>query len=229
MTDPQTPPTVQPASPPPLPATPPPPPPPKPSSGKSCLLFGCGGCLTVLLLMLLSSFFMFRSMRNSLNQPPFPPLELTDTERQMLMEKRDLLGLTDGSTAPEPRTETPVILSARELNGLLFMANPELEEIVRLHLEPDTIRGELRIGDDDQRIAVQIALGIRQQGDRMNIVLRDMRIGNFGIPRFVRRAIENEDLAAELFDSPAKRAEFERVVQQIEIQNDAILFMRKAP
>ncbi|MCC5845439.1 MAG: hypothetical protein JJU05_14415 [Verrucomicrobia bacterium] len=221
MTDPHTPPSV--------PANAPPPPPPKPSSGKSCLLFGCGGCLTVLLLLLISSFFMFRAMRNSLNQPPFPPFELTEDERQVLTGKRDLLGLTDGRAAPEPRTETPVILSGRELNGLLFMANPELEEIVRLHLEPDTIRGELRVGDDDQRVAVQVALGIRRQEDRINIVLRDMRIGNFGLPRFVRRALENEDLAAEFFDSPAKRAEFERIVQQIEIQDDAILFMRKAP
>lgn len=229
MTDPITSPTAQPAPPPPTPANTPPPPPPKPSSGKSCLLFGCGGCLGLLLVLLLSSFFMFRAVRNSLNQPPFPPIELSEAERQVLMDKRDLLGLTDGRDAPSPQTETPVILSSRELNALLFMANPELEEVVRLSLEPDTIRGELRVGDDDQRVAVQIALGIRQQDDRINIVLRDMRIGNFGIPRFVRRALENEDLAEEFFDSPAKRADFERLVQQIEIKDDAILFMRKAP
>jgi hypothetical protein len=206
-----------------------PPPPAKPSSGKTCLLFGCGGCLTVILVMMLGSFFMFRAVRNSLNQPPFPPFEFTEAEKQVLEEKRGLLGLTDGRTTPTAQAETPVILSGRELNAMLFMANPELEEVVRLHLEPDTIRGELRVGDDNQRVAVQIALGVRQQNDRMNIILRDMRIGNFGLPRFVRRALEEEDLAAEFFDSPAKRAEFERLVQQIEIQQDAILFLRKEP
>lgn len=225
MTDPQTPP---PAVPPTTPTNAPPPPP-KPSSGKSCMLFGCGGCLTVLLVLLLGTFFMFRSMRNSLNQPPFPPFELTEDERQVLMDKRELLGLTDGQTPAGQTAETPVILSGRELNAMLFMANPELEEIVRLYLEPDTIRGELRVGEDDQRVSVQIALGVRRQEDRVNIVLRDMRVGNFGLPRFLRRALEEEDLAAEFFDSPAKRAEFEQLIQRIEIQDDAILFLRKAP
>lgn len=210
----------------PPPTHPAPAPPKKPSTGKSCLLFGCGGCLTVILVLLLGSFFMARSIRKSLNQPPFPAIELSEAEQQILNDKRNLLGLTDGESTPVPG-DTPVILSARELNALLFAANPELEDTVRLSLEPDTIRGELRIGENDQRIAVQIALGIRNTPNGIEINLRDARVGNFGIPAFMRQELENENLAHELFDTPEEQARFEQLIQHIEIQQDAILFLRK--
>ena len=226
MTDPLLPPN---APPPPVVSPPggaPPPPPPKTSSGKGCWMAGCGGCLILLIVMFLAGFFVVRSMRDALNQPPFPPLEeLTPAERATLETKKSMLESLEDETQPTRIPPSGLLVTAREINAWLIQENEEMADAVRISTEPDILRVQARVGEGRSRVAFEIAVSVVQVGDRLEMNIRDMRIGNFRVPRFIMKDLENEDLLRELFTDPQVRQGFSDVVERIEIREDGVLFV----
>ncbi|MCC5848635.1 MAG: hypothetical protein JJU29_11115 [Verrucomicrobia bacterium] len=217
----------------PLPGTPqapdaPPPPPPPKSSGKGCWFYGCGGCLGVVLIFIIAGFVMTQRLKSHLNQPAHAPLVLTAEDETTVEETRELLKLSEEEDFLAALPAEGLRLTSSQLIALLEAENPDMKDKVRLHLEPDLFRADIRVPREegsDQHFVVQVTLYVVQVNDRVEIRLRDARFGPFGIPRFIMKELENEDFMAEFFADEENRRIFQETIETIEVQQDAILIV----
>lgn len=200
-----------------------------PKKERGCLFYGCSGGLILIAGVILAGLLLYQQLSRNFNQPPHAPLMLTAAEEAELRELRGLLVAEEGGQRNLP--QGGLRLSSRQLAGLLELENPELENMVRFNLAPNLFGAELRLPMNENQpgnrkhFVLRFAFHVMQTGDRVEVRLRDARFGPIRLPGFMMRELENEDLLAEFFDDPENRQNFQNLVERIEIQQDAILFV----
>ncbi len=206
----------------------PPPPTQTKSKGKGCLLAGCGGCLGVIVLGAIAFSIAFHQIKKQFQEPPFEPMELTAGEQTVLDAKMRQLSL-DGNVEQAPASlRAPIVISEREINAWFIAKNPDLADVVRIHLGSDTLTAEMRIGDGNKRFATRATLRLVQNEDNLFVELKDVRLGSFKLPEALLQNASKEELTGKVFGDAESLARFRSVVERIEIRQGEFLIVPKA-
>lgn len=202
------------------------------SGGRNCWVIGCSGCLIVLLVLIVAGWLLSWQIKRGFSSEPFEPIELSEAQKRESEAKLRSAGMLEGREEAEVQLpEEGLVLTEADLNYLISR-NPDIADVVRVDLEPERIRAEMRVpldenDPDGKRLTLGGTIDVRQKGEVLEIYLTELKIGNFSLPKSLMREMGKEDLGAEIFSDPETRRQFRENVERVEVRKDEILIVPK--